>query len=146
MMQLAVLRNDGQLLDAGLVVGRRTIYGAIATLAGLALAVAAFLLTHDVVLMLAALVCGRLIGSIQFPRLVGNLATKTSLPIWAYLSSASIIAGAYLLGQKIVMLNWLELFGAALVFVPTCMLAAYFLILSPQTRSEVSLRPRRWAR
>lgn len=142
-VQLALIRCDAQILDAGLAVRRRAVIGIAGTALGLMLGAAGYLLTRDVALMLLAMVAGRLLCSLLFPVEVRRLVPGTGIGIRPYLMSLVCIGACVLITMQIPALGWLATIGLGAVSAAALGAIAYLFILSPQSRSDLALLRRR---
>jgi hypothetical protein len=144
-VQLALLRCDAQILDAGLAVRRRAVIGLISTVAGLAIGAVVFLILHDVPLMLLGMVAGRMVSSIAFPVEVAKLVPGAAIGARPYIFSLACLVASFLVSQQLPALGWAETIGVGVVGGVVLAGISYALILSASSRSELSFIARRSA-
>jgi O-antigen/teichoic acid export membrane protein len=136
-VQFALMRNDAQIQDTGLDIGRKVTLGAVMTVATIAIAGASFAIFDSVEIMYVAIIAARMIGSIGFPILVNRLTRRSDWLILPTLSSAAILAVSIAAAKAVHPSGLLALIAYAVIGGAILAPLIFFTILSESTRRKI---------
>lgn len=117
-VQVALIRTDGQILDATLQIARSTIVGTTGTIVSAAFSLAMFHLGgRTIVALLLGLGLPRCFVAAEFSRRVSAHVHEARINRWHYAGAALVLAIAYALGGHINLIGWpkLVLLGTPLI-------------------------------
>jgi len=130
LVQLAMIRNEGQIQDITLNIRKKVLYGLSGAVLGLILSVVLFKITARIETIFIGLIVGRIITSITFPALV-NQIFELKNHYSKILIISTVFALCFIAGCRIPSCsNWWSFIAYALICVAIIVVFTYFVILS----------------
>ncbi|MBF4561455.1 hypothetical protein ITJ43_04830 [Microbacterium sp. VKM Ac-2870] len=109
-IQVALIRNESQMQDAGLRVWRKLAVAGTATVAALVGAVFAYSLWESVETSLCVMIAIRIFANVILPHQVNRLVRGARYPVVRCLTSAVFLLVCYEVGSRVHLGSWLTLF------------------------------------
>jgi O-antigen/teichoic acid export membrane protein len=134
MIQLIIIRNEGQIQDLSLKIKRKVVLGLLSSFGSLFLGILCFKIFSSIESVFCGLFIGRLVLSFSFPHMVNDMLGITDFNYKMIIGSVIIIL-SYIVGTYMPILNswWffvLYSLFVCLLLITTC----FFLILSKNSR------------
>jgi hypothetical protein len=138
LVQLAMIRNEGQIQDITLNIRKKVLYGLSGAVLGLILSVVLFKITARLETIFIGLILGRILTSITFPALVNkffatNTEYKKTLIIIALFSICFVIS-KYIPQAD----NWLIFILYAVVCTAIFLVVNYYCLLGEDNRKIIT--------
>lgn len=141
LVQLALIRADGQINDAGLNVRSKVLWGVAMIVASLGSAASCFLVFGNLESLFIGMIAGRLIGSIAFARAAKRALGGGAWPIARLVGALAAVAVAVVVAQRMdESPGVLDFLLSSVVAALTVGSAVWFLLLSKSTRKRIKGR------
>ena len=114
-VQLALIRCEAQMQDAGLKISLKVALGAVGSFFALGLGWLAYRVTGSVEMLFVGICLGRAGISIMFPVFVNRLYRLQSFPMLRLMAVGALLAACFMLGLFLNIGSWVELILTALI-------------------------------
>lgn len=135
MIQLTLLKLEGQIQDISLKIKNKVLWGLIGTVSSLLMAIILYYFVESSMKSIfAGIIIGRLTINFIFPKLVDKITQYNKANIKAYILGALFLVASYFLSSLIISDNWLILIFKLSVLGILTIVLAYLMLLSSNTR------------
>lgn len=138
-VQLALIRYDAQVLDVGLKIGQKVIFGALSSALSILLAVLMFNLSQEIYIILFGIIFGRIPLNYLYPAAVRQLLPGAQFEWRGSLFTAMVAVGGFVIAWAFPAEFVLAKGSAGIVYVGLSLLAAFFLVLDTSDRARLKL-------
>ena len=137
MVQLILIRNEGQLQDISLDIRSKVLYGLLAAVLGLILGIILYKFTNKLETIFLGLFIGRVFTSIKFPNLVKQIfSVKNEYGKMFIL--ITLIVLCFFIGKYIPLItNWISFIIIAILLTIIVLLSNYILLLSKENKKII---------
>ena len=137
MIQLMLIRNEGQIQDISLIIRDKVLYGFLAAVLGLILGIILYKFTNQIETIFTGLIAGRIFTSFKFSNLVNKIFNVKNEYNKMYIMGSFLVICCIIRKYIPFMTNWITFIIMAVLLAIIVLVVNFMLLLSKHTKKTI---------